>query len=84
MGEALVTRPTSAAADDADNEFGRCMVCRGNCCKNSSQDLCQTRLRCNVNYKYQNRTFPKQEIDRQETTPGASEHLSEKTQQQKL
>ena len=31
MGKALVTEPTVAAADDADNEFGRCNVCRANC-----------------------------------------------------
>ena len=31
MGKALVTEPTVAAADDADNEFGRCKVCRAKC-----------------------------------------------------
>ena len=58
MGKALVTEPTVAAADDADNEFGRCKVCRANCFRGSTQDLCQVCLRCNVDYQYQNRTFP--------------------------
>ena len=83
MGKALATEPTVAAADDADNEFGRCKVRRGNCFRGSSQDLCQTCLRCNVDYQYQIRTFPEQEIHDQETAAGASEHTIEPTQQQK-
>ena len=74
MGKALVTEPTVTAADDADNEFGRCKVCRGNCFRGSSQDLCQTCLRCNVDYQYQNRTFPDRVIQSQETAADASEH----------
>jgi hypothetical protein len=83
MGKALVAEPTVAAADDADNEFGRCKVRRGNCFRGSSQDLCQTCLRCNVDYQYQNRTFPEQEIDDRETAAGASEHSPETTHKQK-
>ena len=83
MGKALVTEPTVAAADDADNEFGRCKVCRGNCSRGSSQDLCQACLRCNVDYQYQHRTFPEEEIHDQETAAGASEHILEPTHTQK-
>ena len=78
MGKALVTEPTVAAADDADNEFGRCKVCRGNCFRGSTQDLCQVCLRCNVDYQYQNRTFPEREED---VADGASEHAAKKPQQ---
>ena len=58
MGKALVPEPTVAAADDVNNEYGRCKVCRRNCFRGSSNDLCQVCLRCNVDYQYQNRTFP--------------------------
>ena len=58
MGKALVPEPTVAAEDDTGNEFGRCKVCRENCFRGSTQDLCQVCLRCNVDYQYQNRTFP--------------------------
>ena len=83
MGKALVTKPTVAAADDADNEFGRCKLRRENCFRGSSQDLCQTCLRCNVDYQYQPRSFPEQEIGDQETAAGASEHIPETTDKQK-
>ena len=83
MGKALVTKPTVVAADDAENEFGRCKVCRGNCSRGSSQDLCQACLRCNVDYQYQNRTFPEQEIDKQKASDGASEHIADSPQKQK-
>jgi hypothetical protein len=72
MGKALVAEPTVSAADDADNEFGRCKVRRGNCFRGSSQDLCQACLRCNVDYQYQHRTFPEREIDEQEIADGAA------------
>ena len=58
MGKALVPRPTVAAEDDEGNEFGRCKACRENCFRGSTNDLCQVCLRCNVDYQYQNRTFP--------------------------
>lgn len=58
MGKARVPQPTVAAEDDEGNEFGRCNVCRANCCRGSTNDLCQVCLRCNVDYQYQNRTFP--------------------------
>ena len=51
MGKALVPDPTVAAADDADNEYGRCRVRRENCFRGSSQDLCQVCLRCNADYQ---------------------------------
>ena len=75
MGKAPVTEPTVSAADDADNEFGRCKVSRGNCLRGSIRDLCQTCLRCNADcqyQKYQNRIFPEQEIDDRERAAGAS------------
>ena len=78
MGKALVTEPTVAAADDADNEFGRCKVCRANCFRGSTQDLCQVCLRCNVDYQYQNRTFPQEETTGQDVADGASEHAAKK------
>ena len=80
MGKALVTDPTVAAADDADNEFGRCKVCRANCFRGSTQDLCQVCLRCNVDYQYQNRTFPEEEATGQDVADGASEHAAKKPQ----
>ena len=80
MGKALVTDPTVAAADDADNEFGRCKVCRANCFRGSTQDLCQVCLRCNVDYQYQNRTFPEEETTGQDVADGASEHAAKKPQ----
>ena len=84
MGKALVPKPTVAAADDVDNEFGRCKVCRENCFRGSSQDLCQACLRCNVDYQYQIRTFPEQELDEGETPEaGASEHIPEATREKK-
>ena len=58
MGKALVPEPTVAAEDDTGNEFGRCKVCRENCFRGSTNDLCQVCLRCNVDYQYQHRTFP--------------------------
>ena len=76
LGKALVAEPTVAAVDDADNEFGRCKVCRANCFRGSSQDLCQVCLRCNVDYQYQIRTFPQQEICNEATSDGAPEHTS--------
>ena len=76
LGKALVAEPTVTATDDADNEYGRCKVCRGNCFRGSSQDLCQVCLRCNVDYQYQIRTFPQQEISKEATSDGASEHTS--------
>ena len=82
MGKALVPQPTVAAADDADNEFGRCKVCRQNCFRGSTQDLCQVVLRCNVDYQYQHRTFPEE----QQQQHGASEHKDaapERAQKQK-
>jgi len=70
MGKALVPQPTVPAEDDTGNEFGRCKVCRENCFRGSTQDLCQVCLRCNVDYQYQSRTFP-------DTSPAvASEHAS--------
>ena len=81
MGKALVTEPTVAATDNTDNEFGRCMVCRGNCFRGSTQDLCQVCLRCNVDYQYQNRTFPEEESEAQVSTDGASEHATKKPHQ---
>ena len=81
MGKALVTEPTVAAADDADNEFGRCKVCRANCFRGSTQDLCQVCLRRNVDYQYQNRTFPDAETTGQDVADGASEHAAKKQQQ---
>ena len=81
MGKALVTEPTVAAADDADNEFGRCKVCRANCFRGCTQDLCQVCLRCNVDYQYQNRTFPEEETTGQDVADGASEHAAKKPQQ---
>ena len=60
-GKALVKEPTVAGADDANNEYGRCKVCRENCCRSSSNDLCQVCLRCNVDLQYQVRTFPRPE-----------------------
>ena len=78
MGKALVKEPTVAAADDADNEFGRCKVCRANCFRGSTQDLCQVCLRCNVDYQYQNRTFPQEETTGQDVADGASEHAAKK------
>ena len=74
MGKALVREPTVAATDDADNEYGRCKVCRENCFRGSSQDLCQVCLRCNVDYQYQIRTFPRQDSKKEKTTDGAAEH----------
>ena len=70
----MVTEPTVAATDDADNEFGRCKVCPANCFRGSTQDLCQVCLRCNVDYQYQNRTFPEEEAKGQDVGDGASEH----------
>ena len=58
MGKALVPQPTVATEDDEGNEFGRCNVCRANCFRGSTNDLCQVCLRCNVDYQYQNRSFP--------------------------
>ena len=58
MGKALVQQPTVAQEDDEGNEFGRCKVCRENCFRGSTNDLCQVCLRCNVDYQYQNRSFP--------------------------
>ena len=77
MGKALVPQPTVAREDDAGNEFGRCKVCRENCFRGSTSDLCQVCLRCNVDYQYQNRTFP-DATDQQEPSPTAeaSEHTS--------
>ena len=72
MGKALVTEPTVAAADDADNEFGRCKVCRANCLWGATQDLCQVCLRCSVDYQYRNRTFPEEETTGQDVADGAS------------
>merc|ERR1711884_58729 len=66
MGKALVTEPTVAAADDADNEFGRCKVRRANCFRGSTQDLCQVCMRRNVDYQYQHRTFPQEETTGQD------------------
>ena len=74
MGKALVREPTVAATDDADNEYGRCKVCRENCFRGSSQDLCQVCLRCNVDYQYEIRTFPRQDSKKEKTTDGAAEH----------
>ena len=74
MGKALVREPTVAATDDADNEYGRCKVCRENCLRGSTQDLCQLCLRCNIDYQYQIRTFPMQDVKRETTTDGAAEH----------
>ena len=51
-------QPTVAAEDDEGNEFGRCKVLRANCFRGSTNDLCQVCLRCNVDYQYQNRSFP--------------------------
>ena len=68
MGKALVPQPTVAAEDDEGNEFGRCKVCRANCFRGSTNDLCQVCLRCNVDYQYQNRTFPN-ESDQSEPSP---------------
>ena len=81
MGKALVTEPTVAAVDDADKEFGRCKVCRANCFRGSTQDLCQVCLRCNVDYQYQNRTFPEEESRGQDGSEGASKHAAKKPQQ---
>ena len=58
MGKSLVPEPTVAAEDDTGNELGRCKVCLENCFRGSTNDLCQVCLRCNVDYQYQNRTFP--------------------------
>ena len=57
-GKELVPEPKVASAEDDDNEFGRCKVCRRNCYRGSTSDICQACLRCNVDYQYQNRTFP--------------------------
>ena len=72
MGKALVREPTVAATDDADNEYGRCKVCRQNCFRGSSQDLCQVCLRCSVDYQYQIRTFPRQDVKEKTTDKGVS------------
>ena len=61
MGKALVRAPTVAAADDANNEYGRCKVPRENCFRGSSSDVCQVCLRSNVDEQYQVRTFPAEE-----------------------
>ena len=58
MGKGLVAHPTVAKEDDSGNEYGRCKLCRQNCFRGSTSDLCQACLRCNVDYQYQNRTFP--------------------------
>ena len=58
LGKALVAEPTVAATDDADNEYGRCKVCKGNCFRGSSQDLSQVCLRCNVAVSYTHLTLP--------------------------
>ena len=58
MGKTLVPQPTVATEDDEGNEFGRCSVCRANCFRGSTNDLCQVCLRCNVDYQYPNRSFP--------------------------
>ena len=79
-GGSLVTEPTVAATDDADNEFGRCKVCRANCFRGSTQDLCQVCLRCNVDYQYQNRTFPETETTEQDAAD-SSEQAAKKPQQ---
>merc|ERR1712039_1131345 len=76
----MVTEPTVAATDDADNEFGRCKVCRENCFRGSTQDLCQVCLRCNVDYQYQNRTFPETETTEQDAAD-PSEQAAKKPQQ---
>ena len=76
----MVTEPTVAATDDADNEFGRCKVCRENCFRGSTQDLCQVCLRCNVDYQYQNRTFPETETTEQDAAD-SSEQAAKKPQQ---
>ena len=81
MGKALVTEPTVAAAEDADNEFGRCKVCQANCFRGSTQDLCQVCLRCNVDYQYQTRIFPNEETTGHDVPDGASEHAAKKPQQ---
>ena len=79
--KALVPKPTVAANDDADNEFGRCVVRRENCFRGSTQDLCQVCLRCNVDYQYQNRTFPEEDMKKQEAIDDAPEHTTKKPQQ---
>ena len=74
MGKAFVTEPTVAAADDADSEFGRGKVCRENCFRGSTQDLCQVCLRCNVDYQYQIMSFPELvEAGKEAKIGGASE-----------
>ena len=80
-GVAQVAEPTVATTDDADNEFGRCKVCRANCFRGSTQDLCQVCLRCNVDYQYQNRTFPEEETTKQDAADDASEQAAKKPQQ---
>ena len=81
-GKALVPEPEVAAADDADNEYGRCKVCRQNCFRGSSSDVSQVCLRCNVDLQHQVRTFPANEqIDESEALrgkEGAAEHDSER------
>ena len=68
MGKGLVREPTVAAADDANNEYGRCKVCRENCFRGSSSDLCQVCLRSNVDEQYQVRTFPTEEQTEESVT----------------
>ena len=48
---------------DENNEYGRCKVCRQNCFRGSSNDICQVCLRCNVDLQYQVRTFLLSEYD---------------------
>ena len=81
MDKVLVTEPTGVAVDDADNKFGLCKVRRANCFRGSTSDLCQVCLRCNVDYQYQNRTFPEEETTGQYVADGASEHAAKKPQQ---
>ena len=75
MGKALVPEPVVADADDANNEYGRCKVCRANCFRGSSNDVCQTCLRCNVDMQYQNRTFPlRGRAEAASSSDGAADH----------
>ena len=84
MGKALVPEPKVATEDDANNEYGRCGVCRQNCFRGSSNDVCQVCLRCNVDYQYQTRTFPEVTTNTEPSSSGASEHTSERRQDQEL
>ena len=72
QGKALVPEPTVATEDDEGNEFGRCKVCRANSFRGSTSDLCQVCLRCNVDYQYQNRSFPNVS-DQPEPSPVAAQ-----------